>query len=57
MNEVVEFRRKGGNGAREALAAALERLQIAPVADVMAKTDQILASLWWDGFKITPMKD
>lgn len=51
---VKRFPAKVGNGAREALGDVLERLDSRPI-DGLTRADQILAVLWYDGFKIVPL--
>jgi len=52
---VARFPRNEGNGAREALSGALERLQADGPIDGLSRADQILALLWYDGFKLVPL--
>lgn len=55
MPEGIErFPAKVGNGGREALGGVLERLEKRPI-DGLTRADQILAVLWYDGFKIVPL--
>lgn len=55
MPEGVErFPTKVGNLAREALGGVLERLDRHPI-DGLTRADQILAVLWYEGFKIVPL--
>lgn len=54
---VTRFPRNEGNGGREALGGALKRLGVKGPIDGLAEADQILALLWYDGFKIVPLTD
>ena len=54
---VTRFLRNEGNGGREALGGVLKRLEVEGPIDGLTRADQILALLWYDGFKIVPLAD
>jgi hypothetical protein len=54
---VTRFPHNEGNGAKEALGSVLERLDAEGPINGLTRADQILALLWYDGFKVVPLAD